>query len=499
MASWLDKLQTGLDVVGMTPLVGNLVDLGNAGISLFRGDTTAAALRGAAAIPGLGQAVTVGKAGLAGTKGVKLLQKPSAAMDAARSAGARRTGATITGEGVEGAVRNQRGNFGQMGEGAFGRAGASTKPPRPRPKRSRRTTGGRRMRPLSQTNPRLLRETDDVVTRRGRINRILQGKRMPIPAQVGVKGTAALGFTGTGGESGAEMSKDATGLGIIPDRPATLQERIDAIKGIRKASRPRKSADRADLKKERDMLKRMLPNLEEKAFEEGQDEILSNIEKRRELGQLIIDRMTQPGRANPEYWSRNPAERKKLLDIGKTLGDASFSRADMERVIRGATKKAKEQVKLDKYAVDSAEGLAFVQQKIASDDERLRARSGEKPDALNQAILQQQRQGMVGDVGAGGLMGQEAAIEGTTKTTTARDELEKVEDDIEKKSIRLDADKEQFEKRRDKFDRKTNKLIKKEKEAERKRDLQDLAIKQRELEALKKENAKPFMTRFFGG
>ena len=46
MASWLDKLQTGLDVVGMTPLVGNLVDLGNAGISLFRGDTTAAALRG---------------------------------------------------------------------------------------------------------------------------------------------------------------------------------------------------------------------------------------------------------------------------------------------------------------------------------------------------------------------------------------------------------------------------------------------------------------------
>ena len=216
-------------------------------------------------------------------------------MDAARSAGARGTGARITGEGVEGAARNQRGSFGQMGEGAFGRAGATTRPPRSRPKRSRRTTGGRGMRPLSQTNRRLLRETDGVATRGGRINRILQGRRMRIPGQVGLKGTAALGFTGTGGAggAGAEMSKDATGLGVTPDRPLTLEERIDLIKKSRKASRPRKSEDRADLKRERDMLKRMLPNLKEKAFEEGQDEILSNVDKRRELGQMIIDRMTQ--------------------------------------------------------------------------------------------------------------------------------------------------------------------------------------------------------------
>ena len=138
----------------------------------------------------------------------------------------------------------------------------------------------------------------------------------------------------------------------------------------------------------------------------------------------------------------------------------------MERVIRGATKKAKEQAKMDKYLADSAKGKAFVQQKIASDDERLRARSGEKPDALNQAILQQQRQGMAGDVGAAGPMGvagQEAAIEGTTKTTTARDNLEDLEYNIEMTDAVLDADKKQFEKRKEKFDRKTDKLIRKKK------------------------------------
>ena len=49
--------------------------------------------------------------------------------------------------------------------------------------KDRRTTGGRGMRPLSQTNRRLLRETDGVATRGGRINRILQGRRMRIPAK----------------------------------------------------------------------------------------------------------------------------------------------------------------------------------------------------------------------------------------------------------------------------------------------------------------------------
>ena len=44
-------------------------------------------------------------------------------------------------------------------------------------------------------------------------------------------------------------------------------------------------------------------------------------------------------------------------------------------------------------------------------------------------------------------------------------------------------------------------IIKKEKEAERKRDLQDLARKKRELEELKKQNAKPqsFMSRMKRG
>ena len=59
--SFWDKIQLGGDILGMVPLVGNFVDVANAAISAARGDAAGAGLRLAAAVPGLGQAVTGGK------------------------------------------------------------------------------------------------------------------------------------------------------------------------------------------------------------------------------------------------------------------------------------------------------------------------------------------------------------------------------------------------------------------------------------------------------
>ena len=56
-----DSVQTGLDVLGMAPIVGNIADIANAGISVARGDYAGAALSVGAAIPGAGLAVGGGK------------------------------------------------------------------------------------------------------------------------------------------------------------------------------------------------------------------------------------------------------------------------------------------------------------------------------------------------------------------------------------------------------------------------------------------------------
>jgi RHS repeat-associated protein len=54
--SWLDALQTALDVAGFIPGVGDVLDLVNGAISLGRGDYVGAGLSAAAAIPLLGDA-----------------------------------------------------------------------------------------------------------------------------------------------------------------------------------------------------------------------------------------------------------------------------------------------------------------------------------------------------------------------------------------------------------------------------------------------------------
>ncbi|WP_025804399.1 hypothetical protein [Pseudomonas chlororaphis] len=59
----LDGIQLGLDVIGLVPVVGEIADLGNAGISLGRGDTVGAGLSLLSAIPFAGWLGTAGKVG----------------------------------------------------------------------------------------------------------------------------------------------------------------------------------------------------------------------------------------------------------------------------------------------------------------------------------------------------------------------------------------------------------------------------------------------------
>ena len=76
----LDTVQTGLDVVGMIPAVGNIADLANAGISAGRGDYAGAALNLAAAIPGAGLAVGAAKITKTIVKAVKTSKKAKATL-----------------------------------------------------------------------------------------------------------------------------------------------------------------------------------------------------------------------------------------------------------------------------------------------------------------------------------------------------------------------------------------------------------------------------------
>ncbi|WP_449432744.1 hypothetical protein [Pseudomonas putida] len=64
----LDGLQFGLDIVGLIPVVGEIADVANAGISLARGDYAGAALSLLSAVPFAGYLGTAGKVGRYGTK-----------------------------------------------------------------------------------------------------------------------------------------------------------------------------------------------------------------------------------------------------------------------------------------------------------------------------------------------------------------------------------------------------------------------------------------------
>ncbi|KAA1245832.1 GIY-YIG nuclease family protein [Aquimarina sp. RZ0] len=59
--NWADSLQTGLDIAGLVPGLGEIADLANGCISLARGNYGDAALSFAAMVPGFGAAATIAK------------------------------------------------------------------------------------------------------------------------------------------------------------------------------------------------------------------------------------------------------------------------------------------------------------------------------------------------------------------------------------------------------------------------------------------------------
>jgi len=62
--NWLSPFQTGLDVVGLVPVVGEIADGINAAIYLYQGDYVNAGLSGTAMIPFLGMGATGAKLGI---------------------------------------------------------------------------------------------------------------------------------------------------------------------------------------------------------------------------------------------------------------------------------------------------------------------------------------------------------------------------------------------------------------------------------------------------
>ena len=72
--AWADSLQTGLDVVGLIPGLGEIADCINGCISLARGNYGDAALSFAAMVPFAGAAATVGKIGKKITKAIDKAQ-----------------------------------------------------------------------------------------------------------------------------------------------------------------------------------------------------------------------------------------------------------------------------------------------------------------------------------------------------------------------------------------------------------------------------------------
>ncbi|MBH3383437.1 MULTISPECIES: hypothetical protein [Pseudomonas] len=71
----LDKIQFGLDLVGLIPIFGEAADISNGFVSFLRGDYTGAALSFASAIPFIGWAGTTGKMARRGSSSLKTLNK----------------------------------------------------------------------------------------------------------------------------------------------------------------------------------------------------------------------------------------------------------------------------------------------------------------------------------------------------------------------------------------------------------------------------------------
>lgn len=358
--SWLNKLQTGLDVAGMTPIVGNFVDLINAGISFGRGDVASGVLRASAAIPGAGQAVTLGKLGKAATKGatkgtgkqvtnVKRLPAPNAKADqiaAAQKAGASQKQLDI--------LRRR----GETPATQLSIPGKNVLPKAGKPTRLNRFTemlrSGSRVRPKTRIGATLLQ----------------------------------------GGEPLPKISEDASGLGIPSAEPLDLKAfRAQQMEGLVEPEAPEEMSQAR-----KDYMEKILEDARTRAFEESQAETLSNVDRRRELGNQIISRMTREGAADPMYFSKNPEEKARILREGRKLGDSSFDERDFDRVVRNTKGRAKQQQIKDYKAEvfkkgdaeQSRKGLDFTQSKILERKIAMGENLGPQDIALFRDIMNRQ-------------------------------------------------------------------------------------------------------------
>ena len=345
--AWLDKLQTGLDVAGMTPIVGNFVDLINAGISFRRGDVASGLLRASAAVPGIGQAVTLGKLGKTAAKG--------ATKGTAKGAG------KITGEGVGKAVDSP---------GLLRVRGSNAPGPKPqggfvRPSRSRQTSSGRGGRNIlgARRDMRIDRAAPSVTKAApNKFKELLRsGSRTRPRTRIGATLLQ-------GGEPLPAIAEDASALGTPSAGPLDLKDfRARQMEGLVEPEAP-EGASQARL----GYFQKQLEDAKMRSFEESQDETLSNIDRRRDLGNQIISRMTREGTADPMYFSKNPEERARILREGRKLGDSSFDDSDFDRVVRNTKDRAKQQQIKDYKAEvfkkgdaeQSRKGLDFTQSKI---------------------------------------------------------------------------------------------------------------------------------------
>jgi len=284
--SFWDNIQFGLDLAGAVPLVGNIVDLANAGISVVRGDALGAGLRMAQAIPGAGLGVTAGKLGVKGTK--KLIEKGGAPL--------------------------------RMGGAPAGKTAADFWP---------QLKGGR----LQGLTKRYGKE---YLKRRPILRTVSLAKPEPEFAE-GLKGSDVRQLAEA--VEDRETARQEAMEKMIDDQPQVREKAKEDAEKKRQADvdTPLMKEGWQDRKK---VLKDQIFDLEENLGK-------TQKARREQLGNRLINAMSRAGNADPDYWSKNPDKLQAIIREGSKLGDHSFTKDDVRGVLRNTYRKAVHQKKKD--------------------------------------------------------------------------------------------------------------------------------------------------------
>lgn len=295
--SFWDNIQFGLDLVGAVPLVGNIVDLANAGISVVRGDAVGAGLRMAQAIPGAGLGVTAGKLGVKGTK--KLIEKGGAPL---------RMGGETAGKTAKDFWPQLRG--GRL-KGLGGRAGKQYLKRRP----VLRTIS------LAKPEPEFAEDVQDSDVRQlaEDVEEREKARQESIEKMIDDQSLA---------REGAKKTAEKTRQDDL-DAPL-MKEGWEARKKV---------------------LKEQVFNLEGS---------LGDTQKARrdQLGNRLINAMSRAGNADPDYWSKNPDKLQAIIREGSKLGDHSFTKDDVKGILKNTYRKAVYQKKKDVAKAELAQADA---------------------------------------------------------------------------------------------------------------------------------------------